>query len=90
MTARFERHGGPPDLSNAFKEFVIRKLGGRCFDDDKDKKSGNGKIPDYAAFGDRLLIEVKQFESEQDDRIQKVLDDKIIDEEKPVFYGKRT
>ncbi|HWK86933.1 MAG TPA: hypothetical protein VNQ34_05450 [Xanthobacteraceae bacterium] len=89
MPVRFERHGGPPDLVAAFKYFVCVELGGRALDDNAADESTKGKFPDFAAFGDRLLIEMKHFESDQSKRAQAVFEQKIKPEEKPIFFGTR-
>lgn len=89
MPARFERHGGPPNLVEAFRYFVCAVLNGRALDDNAANESAKGKFPDFAVFGDRLLIEMKHLESDQSERVQEVFEQKIKPEEKPIFYGTR-
>lgn len=86
---RFERHGGPPDLEAAFKVFVVEKLRGRALDDNWDQESARGQFPDFACFGDLVLIEMKHLEADQSDRLNDVLRQKIDPAELPFFYGAR-
>ena len=86
---RFERHGGPPDLQQLFKTFVLASLKGRALDDNHLKEASEGRFPDFSCFNDLLLIEMKHLETDQNDRINEVLDEKIVPEEKPLFYGSR-
>jgi hypothetical protein len=86
---RVERHDGPPDLQRSFTDFVLTALQGRSLDDDRDREAAQGKFPDFACFRGLLLIEMKHLESEQDTRINNVIDEKIDPEEKPLFFGKR-
>lgn len=86
---RFERRGGPPDLPAAFTEFVKGPLRGRSLDDEFDIESAGGQFPDFSVYRDLILIEMKHLETDQRGRIQAVLDDKIIPEERLEFYGQR-
>jgi hypothetical protein len=86
---RVERHGGPPDLQAAFKAFVLHALKGRALDDNQDREAAEGQFPDFGCFRDLLLVEMKHLESDQEGRINGVVDQKLDPEEKPVFFGKR-
>lgn len=86
---RFERWGGPPDLPAAFTAFVTKVLGGRSLDDSFATESTEGEFPDFGLYRDLVLVEMKHLESEQRERVQSVLDDKIAKDEMPIFYGQR-
>lgn len=84
-----ERRGGPPDLRKVFEEVVLKKLHGRSLDDNAVEEAIKGKFPDFACFGDRLLIEMKHLEASQQERVDKVFADMVASEEQPAFYGSR-
>jgi hypothetical protein len=84
---RVERHGSPPDLQAAFKGMVQRQLCGRALDD--YNLGSEGKFPDFACFRNILLIEMKHLETEQNDRVNEVLETKIDSGERPYFLGSR-
>jgi hypothetical protein len=86
---RVERRGGPPDLQEAFRHFVLTHLRGRLLDDHQDEEAKLGKFPDFACFRDLVLIEMKHLESDQNERVNDTFQNKVIPEEAPVFYGKR-
>jgi hypothetical protein len=86
---RVERRGGPPDLQEAFRHFVLRHLRGRLLDDHQDEEAKLGKFPDFACFRDLVLIEMKHLESEQNERVNDAFQSKVVPDEAPVFYGKR-
>lgn len=86
---RLERHGGPPDLPAAFTTFVTQVLGGRSLDDNIKAESTEGGFPDFGLYRDLVLVEMKHLETDQQSRIQAVLDEKIAADEKPFFYGRR-
>lgn len=87
--ARFERHGGPPNLPMHFSVFVKTVLKGRSLDENFDTESAAGEMPDFGVYRDLVLIEMKSLEVEQQDRIRAVIDEKVTKEEMPVFYGER-
>jgi len=64
-----ERHGSPPDLQSAFRDFVVKHLRGRSRDDHKDAEAKLGKFPDFACFRDIVLIEMKHLQADQKDRL---------------------
>lgn len=86
---RFERRGGAPDLPAAFTAFVTGPLRGRTLDDQFNTESAEGEFPDFGVYRDLLLIEMKHLETDQQERIQAVLDEKIAPAEMPIFYGQR-
>lgn len=86
---RFERHGGPPDLPAAFKAFVVGPLGGRSLDDHAAQEAAKGEFPDFAAFRDLVLIEMKHLETDQNERLNNAVDEITNEEEKPLFFGNR-
>lgn len=86
---RIERKGGPPDMEAVFKDFMLRCLNGRSLDDDKDRESALGKFPDFECLHGLILVEMKHLEADQEERINNVLDTKVHESEKPIFYGKR-
>lgn len=90
MEPRFERRGGSPDLPAAFTAYVTGPLRGRALDDQFNSESADGEFPDFGVFRDLVLIEMKHLESDQQERIQAVLEEKILPNEKPIFYGQRT
>lgn len=73
----------------AFTAFVKGPLRGRSLDDQFNSESANGQFPDFGVYRDLVLIEMKHLETDQQERIQAVLDEKIVPEERPVFYGQR-
>jgi hypothetical protein len=86
---RVERRGGPPDLQEAFRLFVLRHLRGRLLDDRQDEEAKLGKFPDFACFRDLVLIEMKHLESEQNERVNETYKKQVLPEEEPIFYGTR-
>lgn len=87
---RFERYGGPPDLQAAFNRVVLDALHGRSLDENQSKESAGGRFPDYGAFRDLLLIEMKHLKTDQNDRLNKILLERVDANEKQVFYGTRS
>jgi hypothetical protein len=86
---RFERHGGPPDLQAAFSALVSSRLRGRILDDNQDIEAAQGQFPDFSCFRGIVLIEMKHLETDQQHRINDVINAKIDPAEKPFFYGSR-
>jgi hypothetical protein len=86
---RFERHGGPPDLEAAFRALISSRLRGRVLDDNQDIEASQGRFPDFSCFRDIVLIEMKHLKTDQQDRINDVIDKKLDPTEKPFFYGSR-
>jgi hypothetical protein len=86
---RVERRGGPPDLQAAFKSFILTSLLGRALDDNQAKEAAEGQFPDFTCFRNLVLIEMKHLETDQHDRINKLIEAKIDPAEKPIFYGSR-
>jgi hypothetical protein len=80
---RFERNGGPPDLQAAFTNLIVSRLHGRILDDNHAIESADGKFPDFGCFRDLVLIEMKHLETDQQDRINEVINAKIDPAEKP-------
>ncbi|HMM92352.1 hypothetical protein [Bradyrhizobium sp.] len=89
MSIHVERTGGPPDLPAAFARFVVRHLGGRSLDDQKDEEAKLGKFPDFACYRDLVLIEMKHLEVEQNERINATYKSRVRADEEPMFYGTR-
>jgi hypothetical protein len=86
---RFERHGGPPDLQTAFTALISSHLRGRILDDNKDFEAAQGQFPDFSCFRGIVLVEMKHLETDQQDRINELIDEKLDPIEKPFFYGSR-
>jgi hypothetical protein len=84
---RFERNGGPPDLQSAFTNLIVSRLHGRILDDNHAIESADGKFPDFGCFRDLMLIEMKHLETDQQDRINEVINTKLDPAEKPIFFG---
>jgi hypothetical protein len=84
---RLERSGGPPDLQMAFKILIQRHMCGRALDENHAKEGAEGQFPDFACFGDRVLIEMKHLETDQKDRVNKIFETKIQPAERPMFFG---
>jgi hypothetical protein len=74
---RFERNGGPPDLQSAFTNLIVSRLHGRILDDNHAVESADGKFPDFGCFRDLMLIEMKHLETDQQDRINEVINTKL-------------
>jgi hypothetical protein len=89
MAIHIERTGGPPDLPTAFGQFVVRRLRGRSLDDQKNEEARQGKFPDFACYRDLVLIEMKHFEADQNERINETYKSRVRPGEEPLFYGTR-
>lgn len=86
---RVERHGGSPNLQSVFQAFVRNALKGRALDDNQNREAVEGRFPDFSCFRGMLLIEMKHLETSQNQRLNRVVDQKIDLNEKPIFYGSR-
>jgi hypothetical protein len=82
---RFERKGGPPDLQAAFTTLIVSHLRGRVLDENHAVESAEGQFPDFSCFRDLVLIEMKHLETDQQDRINDVINAKLDPAEKPIF-----
>lgn len=89
MSIHIERTGGPPDLQTVLGHFVVRHLRGRSLDDQKDEEAKKGQFPDFACYRDLVLIEMKNLEAEQNERINEAYKSRVRPEEIPMYYGKR-
>lgn len=89
MPVRFERYCGAPDLPSAFGEFVVNTLAGQSLDENWATESAGGEFPDFKCLRGLLLIEMKHLETDQEERINEILRQKIDPAEMPFFYGAR-
>ncbi len=87
---RLERRGGPPNLEKDFEKMVLNVLGGRTLDAQANLESKKGRFPDFGLFRDIVLIEMKNLQTNQTQRLSDVYNKLALESEKPYFYGRRS
>lgn len=76
-------------MQAAFKRMIVEQFQGRALDDNQNIEAAAGKFPDFACFNSLVLIEMKNLEAEQAERLNDIFDKNIDPAERPVFFGER-